>query len=337
MFGKKRIVVVRQLGGIGDVLMMSCVYRGLKEKYPRSVIQLLTGRVYLGGALVEIAERNPFIDEIHIMEPYDGTTRRTIEVWNKYYNGCPEIDDNPLLTKADLVVDLNTACVDYEWVAMHSEGGIQKPRYQIWSEKAEVIPSTYEPVYRMTKHDKQFADEYWAKRGWDRKTVIGVGVAACDSRRTIGVGRANTICRKLAEAGYHPVVIDGTFQFPEFDAVNGLRVSEVMAVISKMTAVVSPDTGLLHMAGALKVPVIGLFGPTDQAMRMKMYLGSAIDSRSMMPCAPCWYDYGCLNDKNSEGHFKCLKKIQEDVVVEETRRWVEWSRQHKHLVKLPVL
>lgn len=333
MFGKKRIVCVRQLGGIGDVLSMSCVYRGLKEKYPRSTIQLLTGRVYLGGALVEIAERNPYIDEVHIMEPYDGTTRRTKEVWAKYYRDCPEIDDSPLLTKADLVVDLNTACVDYEWIAMKSPEGIQKPRYQIWCEKAGVVPSTYAPAYKMTAHDRSFAETYWSRKGWHKDTIIGVGIAACDSRRTFGIGRARTLCQKLKEKGYRPVIIDGTFNFPEFDSANGLRTSEIIAAVSKMAIVVSPDTGLLHMAGTVGTPVIGIFGPTDQAMRMGMYTGSAIDSRKMMPCAPCWYDYPCLKDRNPAEHFKCMKKVSEDVIVEEVRRWVNQD----HLVKLPVL
>lgn len=336
MFSKKRIVCIRQLGGIGDVLMMSCVYRGLKEKYPRSKIQLLTGRVYLSGALVDVAERNPFIDEVHIVEPYDGTTLRTKEVWNKYYGQCPDIDDTPMLTKADLVIDLNTACVDFEWVAGRVKGGIKKPRYQIWCEKAGVVPSTYAPVYVMTDKDKAFAEDYWAKKNWTGKTVVGVGVAACDSRRTLGIGHVHAICKKVEELGYTPVVIDATFNFDDFEAMNGLRISEVMAVVAKMNAVVSPDTGLLHMAGTVKTPVVGLFGPTDQAMRMGMYMGSAVDSSKMVECAPCWYDYPCLKSHNTNEHYRCVKKIDAGVVAEEVRRWVERTR-NKDLTHLRLL
>jgi ADP-heptose:LPS heptosyltransferase len=337
MFAKKRIVVIRQLGGIGDCIMMSCVYRGLKEKYPRSIIQLLTGQTYQGGALIELAERNPFIDEVHLMDPYDGTTQRTIDVWTKYYAGSPVIDDTPMLTKADLVVDLNTACVDYEWNAMKEEGGIQKPRTHLWCEKAGVVPSTYHPVYKMTANDIAFMNSEWTRKGLDGKTVVGVGIAACDSRRTYGIGRAKEMCRRLTELGYTPVVIDPSFNFSEYPYFNGLRLSQIMSLIPKMSVVITPDTGLLHMAGAVGTPVVALFGPTDHKMRMGTYIGSAVESRNMVDCAPCWYAYPCLDSPDSNEHYKCMKKISEASVIEEVRRWVEWNKQNRNLVKLPVL
>lgn len=48
--------------------------------------------------------------------------------------------------------------------------------------------------------------------------------------------------------------------------VGRTRLQEVAAVLECASLVVSNDNGPMHMAAALRVPVIGLFGPTDPAV-----------------------------------------------------------------------
>ena len=40
---------------------------------------------------------------------------------------------------------------------------------------------------------------------------------------------------------------------------NGLNLTEASAVISKLDVLISPDTSLVHIARALRVPVVGLY------------------------------------------------------------------------------
>lgn len=316
---KPRILVIRQLGGIGDVLSQSCVYRGLREKYPKHSIALITARIYLGGALLDLAEHNPYIDEIFCYEPFEGSTANTIKVWWKTFGGSPVIDDgsDPLVTSADKVIDLNTACVEYEWAA---QPAITKPRYQVWAEKAEVWPlSDTSPIYEIRPEEQKEADEKLKK--WEGKTIVGVGISACDNKRALAIERLRVLCGLLRDRGLHPITIDPTFCFEEFDYLIGNRISQLMPLLKRMNTVVTIDSGLLHMAGCVGTPVVGIFGPTDYTMRMNTYVGSAIDSRKLVPCAPCWYTYPCRKHPNENEHFKCLKKIQMSVVAEETYRW----------------
>lgn len=315
-----RIVVCRQLGGIGDVLAMSCVYRGLKETYPNSTVSLVCGLVYLAGALVDIAEHNPFIDNIYTIEPYDAVPAQTRLVWGKYFGNSPSLEDEIIWKQADLTFDLNIPCVQYEWGAMLN-GGIKKPRYQIWCEAANVQPSTYFPVYCITPTEFATADAFLASSGWTGKRLVGIGVSSCDNKRAIANGKIHDVCEGLREAGLFPVTIDPTFKFPDVPGIIGKRVSELMPIISRMEAMVTVDSGLLHMAGAVGTPTIGIFGPTDYRMRTALYKGSSIDSRNLMPCAPCWYAYPCRNNPNPALHFQCLNKIRPEVIIEETLRW----------------
>jgi ADP-heptose:LPS heptosyltransferase len=107
---RPKILVLRQLGGVGDVLAMSCVYKGLREKYPTHEIHLLTSKLYMAGSLVDIASHNPYIDAIHLYEPHLITTERTKYYWGKYFPNAEDIEADSFWQSADIAIDLN-------WVA----------------------------------------------------------------------------------------------------------------------------------------------------------------------------------------------------------------------------
>jgi len=325
MARKPYIVMARQLGGIGDVQMLSCVFRGLREKYPEHTLKCVTANIYLGGALTDLAEHNPYIDEIVVIEPYEGCSARTQEVWGQYYAGCPNIENEIFWQKADLAVCLNTPCVDYEWERGKHGLPIEKPRYQLWCERAGVVPSSYAPVYRITEGERLAAETVFHQRGWLNSPVVGVGVASCDPKRGIPIDKTRQICDLLKRAGVRPVTIDATVKIDGVESIIGTRIRDLIPLVERMDALISVDSGLVHVAGTVGTPVIGIFGPTDCRMRMGNYLGSATDSTKLMPCAPCWYNYPCQKEINPAQQFECLKRIGADVIVEETLRWVKRS------------
>jgi len=323
--GKHTILTVRQLGGIGDCLSLTPVFRGLREKYPKAKIQHITGGIYLGGSLVDIFSHVPsgFIDELHVIEPYDATPLRTREVWQKYYGNSPALENELLWQKADLTFDLNTPCVEYEWVAQHSPESIQKPRYQIWCEAASVVPSSYKPMYEVRVDERNWATSYYQEHNLAPDKTIGISVMACDPKRALPEAKTKDVCDKLYQAGWTPIIIHPTFRFSEYPAFNGLRLSQLMALIEQMRSVVSIDTGILHMAGAVGTPIVGIFGSTNPRMRMGMYRGSAIDSSLLTACSPCWYLYSCLQKDSRIHPFQCFSRISSDIVVEEVLRQVK--------------
>ena len=328
---KPYILVIRQLGGVGDVLMLSCVARGLKEKYPAHKLFYATAEIYLSGCLMDVATHNPFWDQVYAIEPYDCTTQRTKDVWSRWFSqSIPAIEEELLYKMADHVFDLNTACVDYEWEAL-KHGGIKKPRYQIWCDACAVLPSSYAPIYKVTDEERETAKTYAAEH-WAGKTVVGLGVSAADKQRAMGIGKLEAICKALQAAGLHPVTIDPTCKISEYDYLIGKRVRELLPLMEQMAAVISVDSGILHMAGAVGTPVVGIFGPTDQGMRMANYLGSAVDCHRIIDCAPCWYHPRCTGKQWFHHQpFECITRIPVSGIVEEVLRWVNY-RQNAELM-----
>jgi ADP-heptose:LPS heptosyltransferase len=325
---KPYILVVRQLGGVGDVLSLSCVARGLREKYPDHRLVYVTSNLYLGGGLLDIANHNPLWSEVIVVEPWDETGKQTKLTWAKYFSpATPEIEEDLLWKMADHAFDLNASCVLKEWPEMNSPGGVITPRYVAWCDACGITePSSYAPIYRITDQERKAAKEYTVKH-WAGKTVIGVGLSACDKKRALGIGKLTEICTSLAAEGLHPVTIDPTCTIPGVDYLINKRIRDLMPLIEQMRVIVTVDSGTLHMAGALGVPVVGIFGPTDYKMRMNNYLGGATDSRQLVDCAPCFYKFPCDSGKAFHHKpFECLRRIAVTGIVEETLRWVEYRR-----------
>jgi lipopolysaccharide heptosyltransferase I len=86
---------------------------------------------------------------------------------------------------------------------------------------------------------------------------------------------------------------------------------ELIEIIRHAQFVVSNDSGPMHIAAALKIPVFAIFGPTDQ-MRTGPYGDGHTIIREDVSCAPCFKktcnDMKCMNDLSVEKVYKTIKR-----------------------------
>jgi heptosyltransferase-2 len=82
----------------------------------------------------------------------------------------------------------------------------------------------------------------------------------------------------------------------------------LLGVISQSALFVTNDTGPMHMANALRVPVVAMFGPTDPKITGPLHQPSAI-LRKDVPCWPCFYkscpyDHRCMTNISPEEAYQ---------------------------------
>jgi heptosyltransferase-2 len=82
------------------------------------------------------------------------------------------------------------------------------------------------------------------------------------------------------------------------DLTGKTTLPQLMAVISRARLFVSNDSGPMHLANALGVPVVGVFGPTDPAVTGPFEPPAAVVKKDV-PCWPCSYrkcpyDHRCM-------------------------------------------
>lgn len=97
-----------------------------------------------------------------------------------------------------------------------------------------------------------------------------------------------------------------SFSMPKRPAIltGETSLAELLGLISLATLFISNDTGPMHIANALGIPVVAIFGPTDPAVtgpfqKPSLYL------KKEVPCWPCSYracpyDHRCMTSISAE-------------------------------------
>lgn len=86
---------------------------------------------------------------------------------------------------------------------------------------------------------------------------------------------------------------------------------ELIEVIRNARFMVSNDSGPMHIAAALGIPVFAIFGPTD-SLRTGPYGEGHTVIREDIPCAPCFKktcsDVKCMNNLSVEKVYEIIKQ-----------------------------
>lgn len=160
-------------------------------------------------------------------------------------------------------------------------------------------------------------------RPFDRPVVINIGGAFGAAKRW-PVDRAADLARRVAEERGYPVVIHcgpgdredaravvrqarsaGVRSMADFDP---LPLGLSRGVLSRAAVVLSTDSGPRHMAVALGVPTVTLFGPTDP-LTNRTHADHEIAMWEPLACAPCWKRDCPL------GHHQCMKSLTANRVL----------------------
>jgi len=88
------------------------------------------------------------------------------------------------------------------------------------------------------------------------------------------------------------------------------------AIMQKARLVICNDTGPLHVAAAVGVPVVGIFGPTGERMKLppgKTTYAACLD----LSCRPCYFGIfkGCIFNK-----IRCMDELSVDDVMSVVHR-----------------
>jgi len=89
---------------------------------------------------------------------------------------------------------------------------------------------------------------------------------------------------------------------------------QLASLISLASCFVTNDTGPMHLANALRVPVVAIFGPTDPAVTGPFERPAAVLKKDV-PCWPCHYrscpyDHRCMTKIEPEEVYQAARKLE---------------------------
>jgi heptosyltransferase-2 len=124
----------------------------------------------------------------------------------------------------------------------------------------------------------------------------------------MGSVKEGGICRAVASAMSGPVV----------NLCGETSLGVAMAVIERCSMFVTNDSGLMHLAAALGVPTVAVFGSTDPVATGPRGSHTRIVRRPV-DCAPC-FQATCPRD------FRCMKAIEPIDVWNEMETLRKWCK-----------
>lgn len=162
-----------------------------------------------------------------------------------------------------------------------------------------------------------WAAEYVAKLG--KKPLIGLNPGAAHGpAKRWPAERYGELAARLAKEYDATMLVFGTAadnaaaetiasHAPDrvIDLAGKTSLAEAMALIGKCDAFVTNDSGLMHVAAAMKTPLAAIFGSTD--LRTGPFCDNAEIVKKDLPCSPC-FDADCKTD------FRCMMDITVDEV-----------------------
>jgi len=140
----------------------------------------------------------------------------------------------------------------------------------------------------------------WPTKRWpvERFAAVAQGLAQAQRAAVVVLGGAEDValaqelCRRL--------------RVPALDSTGKLSLMHTAALLQQCRLLLSNDSGLMHMATALQVPVVAIFGPTVQEFGFYPFQARAQVISTDLPCRPC-------STKGSarcpRGHHQCMHQV----------------------------
>ena len=283
------LCIIRSLGGIGDVLMITPGIRALKKKYPKLTITVAIDRHRTwDDSYYHLLENAPFID--HLIDA------RYVSR-NKY----------------DKVVDISSVCMPYE-----KKGLPNRSRIDLFARHLGVNYLENQLPFLQIKFD-----EYeWARsiivknRESINSPIICFAPSSNDEMRSWKKERAREFVKSITKR--YPSILLIAFDMHNFlEGMDGFlnmsntTVRQMAALIQQCHTYVGPDSGPMHIAGALGKESVVLFGAIPPAARIGGYSRHLPIVTDELSCIGCWYGPCPYN-------IACMDKISASLVVSKT-------------------
>lgn len=291
-------------GGIGDLLFMTPVFNYLKKTYPDCKIILATQSKYFtlfkGSNLVDETLPIPFsVEDLHRCN------------YHLHFEGI--IENNPRAEK------INAYDLFVEWFNLR---GKIPPRVP------EMLPiANFPPELDVrAKETLMHIDPKMSVR-------IGLHIATSSPIRNWPLPNQRMFAKMAVEKGWKVFLFGSTYDTDltkmfDLKGVYNLipntsnDIQKIMSFINNMNVMVGPDSSMIHLAAALNVPAVGLYGPFKSFLRCKYYskficLDSEIQCQPFLGVHHCFkHGYEPCKISSQTGESPCMALILPEMVIQ---------------------
>jgi len=335
---EKKILIFK-LGAMGDVVLATPSFRMIRERYPNAFISLIVDK-----KISSAISACPYLNEIIPVDRkkisnFGYMLKLAKKIRNEGFDLSVDLQNSKwthmlaflgaipvrtgfrrgrmgfLLNRADTMPKVPEAPVKNQFRVL-SKAGIKNfdDRLEMWPE-AKALVRVKEALADFSGGRGPLtgfvvgSSPKWPSKRWPAeyfKTLASRLHSELDCRVVlIGSSLDHEIAGEITGTGSSGHILDMTGKTTS---------SEMVALIKEMNVIVSGDTAPLHIAAALGIRIVALFGPTDPRRHMPPADHATVLVRHIA-CQPCYKGECRIADK-----LACLRKISVDDALEAVKK-----------------
>jgi heptosyltransferase-2 len=317
-----RILIIR-LSSLGDVILTTPVIGALKAAFPDSELSFLTKTEY-----ADLLKNDP---RLHSLIEFDPKAK------DRGWLGLMSLISQLRSHDFDLLIDLhanvrsflirrlvnskiklkyNKHCLS-RFLMVHFKFLKTKELRTVDSyieplQKLRVEVPDRNPLIFLSRDDAGFSDDFLLEQEVKKDDiVVGVHPGAKRETKRWDADKFARVCQSLIEkldcrvmllgdAGEAKLVEQVGKSVPDERLVKavGLSLGRVMSLVKRCDCLITNDSGPMHIASALQVPVVAIFGPTHPMLGFAPVGSKNVVLCADVECSPC----------SLHGEKRCAKK-----------------------------
>ena len=191
----------------------------------------------------------------------------------------------------------------------------------------------------LSSEERRFAERYFTEAGVaQEELVIGIHPFAANPVRAWHLDNFMELARQLQERYAARIIFFGgprdTEALPEIranltqpplEAVGTTSLRQSMALLSRCNLLVCNDSGIMHLAASMKVPLVALFGPQSPVKFGPWGENSKVIYLDF-PCSPCKQKFFQECEPSERGKPQCMETIPVEQVMESAIPFISKTR-----------
>ena len=312
----KRILVIT-LSNVGDIILTTPVVKTLELNFPDSRIDVMVGP---NGKV--IFEKDPAISKVIVYDKHSSVAQKR------------RLSAKLRRLKYDLVVDLRNTIFGLLLGPRYRTSTVlrfpKRSLHKLEEHLLRLKELGIEPLHKkmhiyITRQDEDEAGSLLEAAGVRGGFVVVSPGAKSHLKRWQEESFAGLCDRIISETGNDIVFIgleedadiveriSKKMKKGSFNFVNKTNLRSLAALMRRAKAVITNDSAPLHLACAVGIPVVALFGPTDPA-RYGPTGKHDIVVKKDIACAPCEVnvcrmDYACMRSIKPDEVFAAAKEL----------------------------
>ncbi|MGB0165479.1 MAG: glycosyltransferase family 9 protein, partial [Luteibaculum sp.] len=308
MAGEEKNILIVRFSSIGDIILTTPIIRCLRKKYPKAKIHYLTK-----ASFHSVLEANPYLDKVWKWEEVlENMSRLKAE----NFNAIVDLHKNLRSQKIKRFLGVQSFSFDKlnvrKWLWVQTKNKSIMPAKHLVDRYFEGL-SEWNVEYDGKGLDYFFPPETKMPEQLNGLNYCGIVLGAAHLTKQIPL----SIIEDLIPRIKLPIVLLGgpgdlekskslENKFPQvINKVAKSSLHESAMMVKNAKALITSDTGLMHMGAAFKTPMAVLWGNTAPELGLypfehPQFKNFEVDGLSCRPCSKIG------KKKCPKGHFKCM-------------------------------